>query len=632
MLRTPKFSPQKCTFLINYFTDVKEDTAISILDEILNKALQMAWHVKSKHALVSGLMTYVPVAQLLRKEPNLGTSLLDCMSTNFLAPAATQVFTSLLKNADLTDAGVREELSSWIRQGLLCEDSLRKHNVNHLWLPACMKYSPQLFHDILKQVETSVSGKKGKVDSSELYMLTSLLKSARMHNVTVELPVETLRLVLYHVDDDLRLDGLALTCVTPKKSESLSDAEISLLQGMLPYNMNNDSAPFRQQVLSHLRTVLVRSRDSVLSALKDTKAKEEVKVTVVDKTLLFLDWFWRLCIDNLHPGASYQRLKTCLDWISVFLDTMTFQPGKHQKKGNTPQNVARLLEVARGRQLLDLHTDDVVRRLLSCLLHGTDEIREGAGEVLYNFMPWPLPLQEPSASSDVTTVRSSCYLLVSALNLCDNPKAYESEAGALLVKLLFSRLVVDRGEIFQISRGDSGKHEVYLLQSGTSHGKSSAPLHFISQLVSLLRNSRDLAKYHVIQAATTCPGHGLVLAIQRCIAECQVAFIPESGWRECIKDLLEVSVDLLTTVLKVLGSSLEGEGVAPSFEEMGLSVLKAVAESSGDTKRVPTEQTILTSQQQLVMTWCWVNIRQISVLLGSLVERLPLGHQGLLGK
>ena len=616
----------------------------------------MSWHVKSKYAIVSGLMTYVPASYILKKEPHLGASLLYCMSTNFLAPSATQVFIAVLRSADMDDSSLRDEISSWISKGLICVDSLRKHNVNHLWLPVCIKFAPQLFHCLLKHTEESVTDSDGKDKDSQLYMFTCLLKSARMHHVKLELPVEMLRLVLCHVDDDLRLDGFALTCVTPKKSEPLSETEISLLQTSLPHNMNNDNAPFRQQIQSHLRTAFVRARDSVLSSLKDTKINPSAMVV---RTLEFLDWFWRLCIDNLHPGASYQRLKTSLDWITIILETLTYQPGKHQKKGNTPQKVTKLLEAAMEGQLLMLHTDQVVRSLLSCLLHGTDEIRECAGEVLHTYMPWPLPLEAHSSSSSGgdyvtdakstmqehsvsgegdsedpepdTTMRNTCNLLMSALDLCDNPKAYESEAGALLVKLVFSRLVVDYGYCFQITRSDSGKHKVDYVQPSIAAGQSST-LHFITQLVSLLKHSCDVAKSHVTQAAATCPGHGLVLAIQRCLTECRFEFTPKSKWRKCIQDLVDVSMDLLHTVLKVLGSSLDGEGVAPSFEQMGLSVQRAIADCAGDDGTfVPGAETILTSQQQLVMTWCWVNTRQISILLGCLVDRLPLGNQGLLG-
>ena len=525
----------------NFSADAVQKDASGMMSETLNnildKVLQMSWHVRAKHGIVSGLMTYVPVCYLLQREPQLGACLLDCLSTNFLAPSGTQVFTAILKNTKLADdIEIRDEILSWVDKGLMSDNSLQKHNVNHLWLPACIKFAPQLFQYLLKQTQASlVCADSDRNKDAQLYMLTCLLKSARMYQLKLELPVEMLRNVLHHVDDDLRLDGFALTCVTPKKSEPLSEAEIDLLRSSLPYNMNNDNAPFRQQIQSHLRTVLVRARDSVLAVLKLSKPKTKSDEKLVDQTLGFLDWFWRLCIDNLHPGASYQRLKTSLDWIAVILDTLTHQPGKNQKKGNTPQNVTKLLEFAQRQQRLMFHTENVARSILSCLLHGTDEIRECAGDILHTYMPWPLPVEEDPGKSDLSS--NTCHLLESALNLCDNPKAYESEAGVLLVKLIFSRLVIDKGESYEITRTASGKHSVKPFQlpaQDTSPKLSvlkdnSSTLRFVSQLVALLRNSCDVAKcLDVIQAATSCPGHGLVLTIQRCLTECDVQFTPIS--------------------------------------------------------------------------------------------------------
>lgn len=54
-------------------------------------------------------------------------------------------------------------------------------------------------------------------------------------------------------------------------AESLQGWEIELLQECLQYNMNIDSAPFRQQLQSSLHNALVRARDSSLAALRSCK-------------------------------------------------------------------------------------------------------------------------------------------------------------------------------------------------------------------------------------------------------------------------------------------------------------------------------------------------------------------------
>ncbi len=273
---------------------------------------------------------------------------------------------------------------------------------------------------------------------------------------------------------------------------------------------------------------------------------------MVDRTLEFLDWLWRLCVDGLHPGSNYQRLKTCLDWMEAILDSLTHIPGKHQRKGLTPPSVGRLLEVAKQRGLLSLTSDDVIRSLLSCLLHGTDDIRENAGEILFTYMPWPLRIQTfplvdgPSGNHGNAAETQDCDLLAAALDLCCSPKAYESEAGALLVKLIFARMVLEAGRAYRIVTNEAGRHTVVAIserlgvdrsdthaqetecptESDPTLTHSQSALQFLTQLVYLLKESCSLAESDLQLAATTNPGHGLVVSIQRCLTECRITFQP----------------------------------------------------------------------------------------------------------
>lgn len=62
-------------------------------------------------------------------------------------------------------------------------------------------------------------------------------------------------------------------------SESLGPEEIELLRHGLPYSMNIGSAPFRQQLHSCMKCVLVRARDSSLVMLR-TRDKQPVPLLI----------------------------------------------------------------------------------------------------------------------------------------------------------------------------------------------------------------------------------------------------------------------------------------------------------------------------------------------------------------
>ena len=50
--------------------------------------------------------------------------------------------------------------------------------------------------------------------------------------------------------------------------EPLRDIELGLLQAALPYCLKVDSAPFRQRLVTSLKKVFVRIRDSCSTAIK----------------------------------------------------------------------------------------------------------------------------------------------------------------------------------------------------------------------------------------------------------------------------------------------------------------------------------------------------------------------------
>ncbi|CAL1526869.1 unnamed protein product, partial [Lymnaea stagnalis] len=87
--------------------------------------------------------------------------------------------------------------------------------------------------------------------------------------------VELLREALWCTDEATRSEAFLMLCSTMKKSEPISELEASLLQEFIPANLKTDSAVFRQCLTSGLRKLLVRIRDSCLSAIKRKKMDQD---------------------------------------------------------------------------------------------------------------------------------------------------------------------------------------------------------------------------------------------------------------------------------------------------------------------------------------------------------------------
>ena len=46
---------------------------------------------------------------------------------------------------------------------------------------------------------------------------------------------------------------------------------------------------------------------------------------------------------HLHPGSNYQHLKTCLDWATVILDSLTVQLDRRKGGGPGTKNILTLI-------------------------------------------------------------------------------------------------------------------------------------------------------------------------------------------------------------------------------------------------------------------------------------------------
>lgn len=56
----------------------------------------------------------------------------------------------------------------------------------------------------------------------------------------------------------------------------------------------------------------------------------------LDVSLQFVEWLHTLCIDNLVPGACYQRRKICLEILGIMYETFQYNEKAKQRKSFTP--------------------------------------------------------------------------------------------------------------------------------------------------------------------------------------------------------------------------------------------------------------------------------------------------------
>ncbi|XP_069686859.1 uncharacterized protein [Periplaneta americana] len=402
--------------------------------------------------------------------PDLAPGLLSSLSYSHLAAAGSDTYRSCIKNMAVED---------WILIFLdpvvmLLTDgreiiSTEKQNLFNYWIPNTLKIFPQVLNILMERL-IEASHQYGF--ENNIFSIFSLLKLGKkgglfcntweehfsLCSLTFDDFLNLLNFALEHSNEAVRAEGFAVVCTSSKTRVIPSAKEFELVQKFLLENVNIDSSSLRQAILNSFMLFLSRLKDSGLHELKTNGYKHNPEVTVegltimergkvgnykvsnleinckeiakLTPTLQFFEWLHNFLISNLEPGTNYQRKIVSLHLYKLVLAcfngaSQKIEKSSRQRPKKMPQEGERLVQYALNLGKWHFKSDKSHKILLSSILDPTDDIRETAGLILVEFFDF----RELSAEK-------SKPMLEFALHLCSSPLFYETESGALLMKVL----------------------------------------------------------------------------------------------------------------------------------------------------------------------------------------------------
>ncbi|XP_038043613.2 tRNA (32-2'-O)-methyltransferase regulator THADA [Anas platyrhynchos] len=574
--------------------------------QMLQRAVSMPWQIKARYVPLCAIVPYVGSQQVLDTYPELPQHLLSCLATNHLCPAATELYRVLVRQQRSEGPGGTEEALAerwaWRWLPLLCQalrsplPILQSNAANHL-LVWTLRQLPATHALLAAQFDSQ--------DAAALRAWVSLLRAQKSIVGTLPLQGEALarlRTCLRAREEGVRLAALGLLCCSPSSGQALSGTEEQLLREFLPLNLTGDSSAFRQLLQAAVRKALVRLRDSALARLRGKAPVEPgEEVGQPDQAVGFVEWLLQLSVSSLTPGANYQRKKTALLLLAAILETCTDTWSPERKKGQPPRTMAALLSHARQSGCWDFFSRPNLLALLSCLQDSTNEIRDLASELLVRYFPTAFP-------SSLTPA-----LLQLAQDALSSPRVQEAEAGAVLMKT-----------ILQKSDGSTMKIlEIEAAQTPPNHG-----LCFAQHLLRMLQAQHAVAQQDLLQAAAVAPMHGVIAALRRCLLQ-----VPEvaasmraaesvQSWQEFLTSLVTTAREITSLLLSALQSPGANEqAAAPSFADMGNAIGSLITLGKGQQEE-EEDSVLLSEEHSLILTCCWVSVKEIGLLLGGLAELL----------
>ncbi|CAM4564660.1 tRNA (32-2'-O)-methyltransferase regulator THADA-like isoform X1 [Lepidochelys kempii] len=612
-----------------------EDLERPLYEQFLQRIMAMPWQVKARYFPLCAILPYVGTEKVLDTYKDLPQHLLNCLATNHLCPAASDVYKTILQQQRKhwmkgEEHATEEQLAQkWALPWLPTLASALTSPISFLQSNASnylLVWTLRLFPASYALLAESCSGG----DSAHLRAWVALLSGRKIITGALPLDGETLERLcwcLHSREESIRLAALGLLCCSPRTNQALSEVEVRLLKEFLPLNLNCDSSSFRQLLQAAVKKALVRLRDSALSQLRSkipSKATERSANAAPEGALAqavdFVEWLLQLSISFLTPGSNYQRKKTALLLLAAVLETCTDTWSPARKKGQPPQNMAALLSWARRKSCWDFFSRSNLLALLSCLQDSTNEVRELASELLIRYFPPAFP--EPIAVA----------LFERAQEAVSSPRVQEAEAGAVLMKTILQKS--DSSTVKRLF--PEGKAAPVLQHRG---------LCFARYLLGMLQAHYAMARQDLLQAASTNPMHGVMAALRRCLLE-----VPEGAvsmlkgehvksWQELLSRLVALLGDISTFLLGVLqsrqGPNANQAAAAPSFADMINAIGSLIMLGKGLEQQDGEDSILLSEEHNLILTCCWVSVKEIGLLLGGLVEKIlplapPTGPEPLL--
>ncbi|XP_013770425.1 thyroid adenoma-associated protein homolog isoform X2 [Pundamilia nyererei] len=599
-----------------YEMDCKQfcDTKRALYLTLLERIMKLPWEAKAKYHRLCALLPYLGTDKLLDQCPEISSHLLKCLSTNHLAPCGSELYKSLIQQqrrelCDGSSSHAELDLAShWARrwqsvlhEALTSEVPLLQNNSATQLLPCTFQVFPSAVDHMLASLDPYTPG--------HLHAWACILSSYRavtgdsLWALQGSSTLETLQLALGSADDKVRLAALNLLCCCPKTKDTPTPQEMAIMRTFIPQNLNCDSSPFRQHFQAGVKKFLIRIRDGCLAYVRGQKGKKKGESShsertqdLLDQGIGFVEWLSQLPYTYLAPGHSYQRKKTALLLLSAVLETCTDTWSPDRKKGQPPANISSLISCARQRGQWDFFCRTKQLVLLSCLEDSTNEIRELAAGLLLRFFP-------PSFLDDLTEV-----LHTRTKQLLCSPRVQEAQMGALMMKILLQK----------------SKHqcEGCRLNSRDSNSKAFC---MVKVLVKELEEHYLTAKADMMLAAREKPIHGALSALQRCLLE-----TPNSVYDTLDPSLNMEVLGLLENISLLLLGVLYGDPEAcasekdapPSFCDMGNAISSLIAQTSAGGQAEGEECVLLSEEHSLVLTCCWVSLKEIGIFLGSLVEKI----------
>ncbi|KAK9842206.1 hypothetical protein WJX81_000582 [Elliptochloris bilobata] len=582
-------------------------------------------------------------------------------------------------------AGMERWREAWLPPmlaALTSRDARLRANVAHYVLPLPLAMDSNSLPVLLERLGAATpshdaNGNLGSVSRGRVAALVAVLKAARALGLVdaldevrlpgsgpYALPEALLQSAVASADEGLAIDAVQMACTHQKATVLPSALELRLVALALSLGLRCGSQELQQNWAALLARLLRRQHLGVHAALVRWRARappdalppdeaEEAADEMADmqRQAAFSRWLTRLLLAACYPGSPFERKYLALRLLAVLLacwqqpvatgakgpKMQGFKAGvagrmrgipapgaSMVKDGPSGLGVMEELILSVRRSGVELFcaaflSDGTVRMLLGAMVDPWDKLRNATAVVLNALRP-PLPgLEAPPAVAE---------LLSASRRLLASLRVRETDAGARLVSLVFHKYVLGLG--WQITCLPGVSVTAAPPPPGASGGTFEAALAFLDSLVAQLEADLAQAESEVEAACVRSLPHGSLLVLRYLAPALPWALLEghpgrSQAARVWLQRLLRALVAVAGVALVPLSSAVNSASI--SAEEVDTEDGDCGGDelcSNGDDA---SSGGLLAPRAQVLISGCWLTLKEVSLLLGTLARCVPLSGE-----
>ncbi|XVE68126.1 hypothetical protein DITRI_Ditri09bG0044500 [Diplodiscus trichospermus] len=441
--------------------------------------------------------------------------------------------------------------------------------------------------------------------------------------IKVRILVQWLVLALTHIDESLRVDAAEFLFLNPKTSSLPSHLELSLVKKAVPLNMRSPSTGFQmkwsslfRKFFSRVRTALERQvkqgswqphmklEDSELSLCKGI---EESVASRAEELFNFMRWLSCFLFFSCYPSAPYKRKIMAMELILIMINIWSVIPSSQESSTSISPECCRYPYSVR------ITSPDWTFLLVGSIIDSWDRLRESSFRILLHF---PTPLPGISSEDLVQKVITWTKQLVCS------PRVRESDAGALTLRLLFRKYVLDLGWRVRASVNVVCSYSQQAPLNGDYQKYSSyhPVMEYVESLIHWLDVAVGEGEKNLAEACKNSFVHGVLLTLLYTFEELDwnsdAVLCSVSEMRHVLEKLLDLVVRITSLALWVVSADAwylpedMDEMVGGAFlldgpDEMDVPVFSSEQEDKS-SKSIQDAR----SSDQIVMVGCWLAMKE----------------------